>query len=134
MRGVALLAWRPAVGFQDGVDELNQRAQHRSLPLDRLALGWFGAGQRLPHHPPMHFKLRRYALDGPDPELVLPPDLLEQLHLRSPLHPGPPAIIGRMLRLEGGGPFFSIEVGRFTVSKSRTSHSLCEVALNSKNR
>jgi len=76
-----------SVGFQDAVDELNQRSQHRPLPLDRLALGWFGAGQRLPHHPPMHFKLRRYALDGPNPELVLPPDLLEQLHLRSPFHP-----------------------------------------------
>jgi hypothetical protein len=26
--------------------------------------------------PPMHFKLRRYALDGPDAELLLPPDPL----------------------------------------------------------
>src|SRR5215831_20758937 len=91
MRGVALLARRRAIGFQDGVNEPAQWAHHRPLPLHRFSLGWFGAGQRLPHHPPMHFKLGRYALDGPNPELVLPPDLLEQLHLRSPLHPGPPA-------------------------------------------
>ena len=35
-----------------------------------------------------HAKLSRDSLDASDSELVLPANPLEQLHLRSPLHPG----------------------------------------------
>jgi hypothetical protein len=43
-----------AIGLHNGVDERRQRRHHRPLPLPRFTLGRFCAGQRLPHHPPMH--------------------------------------------------------------------------------
>jgi hypothetical protein len=36
----------------------------------------------------MNSELGRDPFDASDSELVLPPDLLEQLHFISPLHPG----------------------------------------------
>src|SRR5271165_3173334 len=59
----------------------------------------------------------RDSLDASDPELVLPANLLEQLHLSSPLHPG---LLPHQqdASVKKGGPIYSIEVGRFRVSKS----------------
>src|ERR1700733_1299476 len=79
MRRVTLLTWRSAIGFEDGLDEWNQRFYHRSPSLTRLALGRFSAGQRLPYHPPMHSKLGRDSLDASDSQFVFPADPLEQL-------------------------------------------------------
>jgi hypothetical protein len=68
----------------------------------------FRADQRLPHHRAINPQLPGDPLDGSDSELLLPPYLLEQLHLRSPLHLDPPAsqfgsscLISRMLRSTG---------------------------------
>jgi phospholipase C len=40
---------------------------------------------------PVYAQLARHPLYSRDAELVFPPDLFEELHLRSPLHPKPPA-------------------------------------------
>ncbi len=90
VRGVTLLARRIAIGLQDSVDERLQRSNYRPFSLALLALRRLSIRQRLTHHPPMHPELGGNSLNRPNPELVFPPDLLEQLHLRSPLHPEPP--------------------------------------------
>src|SRR5208282_3426095 len=69
-------------------------------------------------------QLERHPVYRPDAELVFPANLLEQLHLRSPLHPKASCLFRRMLRLAGGGPIYSIEVGQITVSKSALLASL----------
>ena len=77
MCGVTLLARRVAVGFQDGVDEANQRSDHRPLALAQLALWRLGVGQGLAHHPAVDSQLAGDPLYRPDAELVFPPNLLE---------------------------------------------------------
>jgi hypothetical protein len=74
---MTLLARRLAVGFQDGVDEGNQRSHHRPLACRPLALRRLRIRQRLAHHPAVNAKLSGDSLDRPDAELVLPPNLLE---------------------------------------------------------
>ena len=50
--------------------------------------------QRLAHQPPVHAELARHPLDRPDPELILPSDLLEQLHRGlPPTHPDRPHLL-----------------------------------------
>src|SRR6266436_8768069 len=78
----------------------------------------------------MNSELGCNSLDASDSELVLPANLLEQLHLRSPLHPG---LLPHQqdASAKKGGPIYSIEVGRFRVSKScarRTSFILGRTA------
>src|SRR6266849_7946595 len=58
----------------------------------------------------MHSQLGRNSLDSPNPELVFPTNVLKQSHLRSPLHPKPPASLAGCSALRGG-PIQSIEVG-----------------------
>src|SRR5579863_2033878 len=43
MRGMTLLTWRFAIGFENGVDEWNQGTHHWSRALDRLAPGRYCA-------------------------------------------------------------------------------------------
>ena len=43
-------------------------------------------GKRLPHHPSVHAELRRNPRDRPDPKLMLPTELLEQIHFGFPVH------------------------------------------------
>src|SRR5580658_1918126 len=134
MRGVTLLTWRSAIGFEDGLDEWSQRSHHRSHSLNQLTLGRFSARQRLSHHPPMNSKFGRDSLDASDSELVLPADSLEQLHLRSPLHPPASCSSSRMLQFKEGGPIYSIEVGRFTISKSHVRWRQPRRAVHTLNR
>src|SRR5262249_36583572 len=49
MRGVALLAWRRTIGFQDSVDEWNQRPEHRLFAFGPLTLGWLCVRECLSH-------------------------------------------------------------------------------------
>src|SRR5499427_3619973 len=91
MRGMTLLARRRAIRLEDRVYKRAQRSDYRPAPFHLLALRWFRARQRLAHHSPMHPELVRHCPDRPNTELVFPTDLLEQLHLGSPLHPQPPA-------------------------------------------
>jgi hypothetical protein len=88
---MTLLARRGAIGFQDRVNKGLHRPNGRPLAFDPLARRRLRARQCLAHHPPMHPELLRHCPDRANPELVLPPNLLEQLHFGSPLHPQPPA-------------------------------------------
>src|SRR5215469_2589681 len=105
---VTLLARCRAVGLQDRIDECTQWSDYRSLSLTLFPLRWLRIRQRLAHHPAMHPQLVRHPLNCPDTELVFSANLLEQLHLRSPLHRASP-LISRMLRL--------VRVGQFKLSK-----------------
>jgi hypothetical protein len=74
---VPLLARRFSVRFQNRVDEIDRLLQLPSRPLRLLPRLRQRAADRFAHHPAMHAQLRGHAHDGPDPELVLPADLLE---------------------------------------------------------
>src|SRR5262249_32621836 len=135
MRGMTLLARRLAIRLEDRVYKRAQRSDYRPAPFHLLALRWFRARQRLAHHSPMHPELVRHCPDRPNTELVFPTDLLEQLHLGSPLHPQPPASSTGCWTWRGGanlryrkGPFHSIEItpsarvcGRAARRRSATS-------------
>src|SRR5580658_9686317 len=101
---VTLLTRSVTIGLQDRVDKGPQRIDHRPLMFPLPALRRFSIGQRLAHHPPMHSQLARDAEHCPFAELVFPAYLFEQLHLRSPLHPAPPALQQDASGLRGG-PF-----------------------------
>src|SRR5215469_406718 len=117
MRGMTLLARRRAIRLEDRVYKRAQRSDYRPAPFHLLALRWFRARQLLAHHSPMHPELVRHCPDRPNTELVFPTDLLEQLHLGSPLHPQPPASSTGCWTWRGGANL-RYRKGRFTVSKS----------------
>jgi len=85
-----LLAGRPPVRLQHRVDEGRNRIQLR------LGAGWIPvrrrdrSGKRLPHHAPVHTELRRNSGDRPNAKLMLPTELLEQIHFGFPVHARPP--------------------------------------------
>jgi Transposase DDE domain group 1 len=88
---VALLARRPAIGLEDGVDQHPVRAQPRRRPEARRALSRRQRrGQRLPDRPPLHPMTARQLTDREPLPIPVASDLLEQLH--SARHPfrGPP--------------------------------------------
>jgi hypothetical protein len=64
--------------------------RRRQTLLRLLPSRWNRALDRFPHHPPMHAQFPRHALDRAYPELILQPNLLEQLHLGSPVQLPPP--------------------------------------------
>jgi hypothetical protein len=77
VRRVPLFARRFSVGFQNRVDKVDRLLQLPSRPLRLLPRPWQRAADRFADHPAVHAQLRGYAHNGPDPELVLPADLLE---------------------------------------------------------
>ncbi len=88
--GMALLDRRRPVGDQPAAHHRPmRRSQRRRRPLRRLALRRHRTRQRLPHHPPMHPVPARQPPHRQPLQPAVPPDPLEQLHLRSPLHPVP---------------------------------------------
>ncbi len=86
-RRVPLLPRRAPIGLQDRVDEPDDRLQPRPGSWRRRLLARLRVVQCLTHQPSVHAELPRHPLDRPDPELILPPDLLEQLHPRPRSHP-----------------------------------------------
>src|SRR5579883_545891 len=86
MRRVPLLARRRSIRFQNRVDERNHQPQPGPLPLRLLAPGRNRVAQRLTDHASMHAQLLGHSQDRAHPELVLAPNLLEQLHFGSPVH------------------------------------------------
>ena len=86
-RRVPLLPWRQAVGRQNRIDEVLHRRQRRLRPRRVGARRRHRIGQRLAHHPPMHAQLAGHSFNRPDPELILPSNLCEQLHAGSPVQP-----------------------------------------------
>src|SRR6516225_8261824 len=76
-RGVALLAWRSTIGFQDSVDEWNQRPEHRLFAFGPLPLRWLCVRECLSHQPPVNAQLACDPQHRSHPEVVFPPYLLE---------------------------------------------------------
>src|SRR6185369_2866486 len=87
---VSLLSRRLFVHLQNLIYERDCRRQLPARPLHSLPRHRQGAANRLPHHPPMDVQLLGDAGNGPDAKLVLSADLLEKLHLCSPLQRVPP--------------------------------------------
>ncbi len=83
-RRVPLLARRTPVLVQHRINERHDAVQLRLDPL-RVNVRR-RPGDRLPHHPAMHPELGRNPRDRPDPKLMLPTELLEQLHSGVPIH------------------------------------------------
>src|SRR5438128_9009556 len=80
---------RLLVSPQNLVDELFHRFELGLRPQRNLALRRDRARHRLPYHPPMHVELHRHTSDRPHSKPVLPPNLLKQFHLASPVHRPP---------------------------------------------
>ena len=51
---------------------------------------WQRTGKRPANHTPMNIGLRGNASDRPDTKLMLPTELLEQIHFGVPVHKRPP--------------------------------------------
>ena len=87
---VTLLPRGLAICFQNRIDELDCRRHLQMRTHGLLASRRDRALNRLTHHPPMDTQLPRHPLDRAYPKLVLQPNLLEQLHLGSPVQLQPP--------------------------------------------
>jgi hypothetical protein len=90
IEGLPLFPWCFPVRFQDGVNECHRRHQLKARPLHLLPRFRYCASDRFPHHSPMHTQLLGNPGNRPDAELVLAPDLFEQLHFPSPVQRVPP--------------------------------------------
>jgi hypothetical protein len=93
-RRMPLLARRTPILLQHSIDERRDRVQFWLGPLRVVPRRWQGTGQRLPHQSTVHPELGRHACHRPDPELMLPAKLLEQIHLGVPIHSKPPGSPG----------------------------------------
>ena len=119
-RRVALLARRRRIRREDRIDERSNRPHHRLAAWAIATKRRQGALHRLAHHPAMNAELPRHTLHRADAELVLTAQLLEQFHLRSPVHTAPrTSTAGRRTRAHTrrrgptftstGGPLFGSE-------------------------
>jgi hypothetical protein len=86
----------PSPSAEDPVWEHRVKGQRITLREPELGApevdpGLGAAGDRLPHHPPVHAQLSRHPFDRSGPVLILTPDLLEKFHL--PRLPSQPASI-----------------------------------------
>src|ERR1019366_395145 len=125
-RRMPLLPRSLFIGHQNHIDELDYRPQTRLAANRWLALRRNRTRQGLPHHPPMNPQPPRCAMDRSSPVCILPSDLLEQFHLRSPVH-RPPCRLSRQssqLASEGGpnvmstrGPNQNSEITRMRCPK-----------------
>jgi len=87
---VTLLARRASVLVKHLVDEVRHRTQLRLGPLRVMLWRRQRARDRTAHHAPMHTELRGHPRDRADPKLMLPTELLEQIHFGFPVHKRPP--------------------------------------------
>lgn len=108
MRCVSLLSRRLAIGLQNAVYELNRGLHFPARSLCLLSRLRQRTADRLPNHPPVNAQFLGHAGDGPHAKLVLPTDLLKQLHFGSPLQRVPSASGYTRIRVpvhsSGGGP------------------------------
>src|ERR1019366_833337 len=77
LRGVALLARRLAIRFQNRIDELRGRSHLHVRTLRLLPPRRYRALNRLPHQPPVYAQFPRHALNRTYPKLIFQPNLLE---------------------------------------------------------
>jgi hypothetical protein len=93
--GVALLARSAPVRIQHFIDKRYNQAELRLDPLRVAMLRRQRVANRLTHQAPMNAELRGDTRDRPDPKLMLPTKLLEQVHFGSPVHARSPDPVGR---------------------------------------
>ena len=120
-RRVALLARRRRIRREDRIDERSNRPHHRLAAWAIATKRRQGALHRLAHHPAMNAELPRHTLHRADAELVLTAQLLEQFHLRSPVHTAPrTSTAGRRTRghTRRGGPTFTSTGGPLFASEA----------------
>jgi hypothetical protein len=91
---VTLLAWRATVLVKHPVDEVRDRTQLRLGSLRVMLDRWQRPRDRPAHHATMHTELRCHPRDRADPKLMLPTELLEQIHFGFPVHKRHPDLIG----------------------------------------
>ena len=89
-RRMPLLARRTPVLVQHRVDERHDAVQLRLDPLRVEVRRRQRPGNRLPHQPAMHPKLGGNSRNSPYPKLMLPTELLKQIHFGVPIHSEPP--------------------------------------------
>src|ERR1700712_2411706 len=89
-RRVALLARGAAVLVEHLVDEGLKRAQLRLAPFRVVVRRGQRTGNRTANNTPMDTEFCRYTGDRADPKLMLPTELLEQIHFGFPVHKRPP--------------------------------------------
>src|ERR1700691_3458005 len=85
VRRVALLPRRFLVVLQNLIDECYRHSQFPAGPLHLLSWRWQGTANRLSYHAPMYVQLLGDSGNRTDAKLVLSADLLEKLHLCSPI-------------------------------------------------
>ena len=123
-RRVALLARRRRIRREDRIDERSNRPHHRLAAWAIATKRRQCALHRLAHHPAMNAELPRHTLHRADAELVLTAQLLEQFHLRSPVHTAPrTSTAGRRTRAHTrrGGPTFTSTGGPLFGSEATPS-------------
>src|SRR5664280_2886429 len=96
---VSLLPRRLLIRLQNLIYVRDCRRQFPARPLHLLPRYGQGAANRLPHHTPMDVQLLGDSGNRPDAKFVLSADLLEKLHLCSPLQRVPP--LRAIARLKG---------------------------------
>src|SRR5260370_7704589 len=84
------LPWRLVVRLQNPTDEGNRRSQLRSFSHGCLSLDRNRTEHRLTHHAPMNPQLLGDPANRSTAMLILTSNLLEYLHLASPVHPASP--------------------------------------------
>lgn len=87
---VALFARRATVLIQHLVNEVRERAQLRLAPFRVMLWRRQRSGDRPAHQAPMNTELRRHTRDRADTKLMLPTELLKQIHFGFPVHKRPP--------------------------------------------
>src|SRR4051794_9867731 len=102
-RRVALLARGPMVLVQNFVDEGAHHAKLRPGPRRIAVRRGQRIGQRLAHHAAADTELRGDTRDRADPELMLPTQLLEQIHFGFPVHARSPDSVGATVGLRDRG-------------------------------
>jgi Group II intron, maturase-specific domain len=119
---VSLLPRRLFVRLQNLIYERDCRRQLPARPPHFLPRRGQGAANRLPHHTPMYVQFLGDSGNGADAKLVFPADLLEKLHLCSPIQRVPPlgaiAQIKRT-RLSRGWAKLTAELGQLRIPKSK---------------
>src|SRR4051794_20128042 len=104
-RRVALLARGPMVLVQNFVDEGAHHAKLRPGPRRIAVRRGQRTRQRPAHHAAGGTELRGDTPDRADPELMLPTQLLEQIHFGFPVHARSPDSVGATVGLrDRGGP------------------------------
>src|ERR1700679_3260986 len=82
----ALLAWGAAVLIEHLVDEGFNCTQFWLAPFGIVVRRWQRIGNRPANHTPMNTEFRGNAGGRADTKLMLPTELLEQIHFGFPVH------------------------------------------------